>query len=171
MIEPTTAQSHPFVFDMLAGWTHQIGDERYSEAYHQVAYDLYQKAGAETVSWGDGEPPFKDMSLREQFEWLQAQLPGVIEKLAALEGAVHTPAEARGPGPEREWLLAQRGVYLLNDPSGANIHRRPREKQEPCNKFFISVQGGHHDDGSRVTDEEAHDLAEKLYDLINAGGL
>lgn len=89
--DSTTAQTHPFVLDLLGGWAHQVGDERYSAAYHQIAWDLYQKAGAETVSWGDDEPPLKDMTAREQFAWLLEQLPGVIERLEQLEGAVYTP--------------------------------------------------------------------------------
>lgn len=89
--EPTTSATHPFVFDLLGGWHSFLSDDdRYSEAYRQVAYEFYQRAGAETVGWDDGEG--RDLTLAEQFEWLRTQLDRIEAELGALEGTVHNPA-------------------------------------------------------------------------------
>ena len=104
--ESTTTATHPFVLDLLAGWSQFVGDERYAEKYQQITYDLYQKAGNEAVAWGDEG---RDLTLAEQFEWLMRQLPGVVRQLEAIEGVVHTPAPAK-PEPEK---LAP-GIYFDN---------------------------------------------------------
>jgi len=84
-------QNHPFLLDLLAGWTHYIGGEEYGEEYHGIVYALYQKAGLETVGWND-EPESRDLTLGEQITWLRDQLGELGEKLGALQGPVYVPA-------------------------------------------------------------------------------